>query len=136
MNKKELGIALKTELDKGYDIVRISKWAFKLFSEDPRVFNSEAREILQRLFSMQDDPQFEYTEQDLKSLSLELIKEGEKEELTSNDSHIYEKAEILDNDWLMCPHCQKAWELRNSFKFIECPNCNYKLYNPRNKELG
>ncbi len=49
MNKQEVGEALKAELEKGYDIVRISRWAFKLSSENLQELNPLIYEILEKI---------------------------------------------------------------------------------------
>ncbi len=79
MNKQLIGKELKSELAKGYDIVRISRWAFRVYSEDPRSLDPSLCEILESLFAMEDDPQFELTAEELSNLADRLIAEGEKE---------------------------------------------------------
>ncbi len=73
--KKKIGEALKGELRKGYDIARISRWAFHLFYNHTRELDVTEREVLEELFRMEDDPQFEYTERELKLLAEMLINE-------------------------------------------------------------
>ncbi len=73
-----LGEALKSELKKGYDIVRLSRWAFKVYSNNVRALTPCTNNVLQYLFSMEDDPQFEYTEDELHEISEMLIK-GEED---------------------------------------------------------
>jgi hypothetical protein len=75
MNKKKIGNELKEELLKGYDIIRISRWAFKIFSEE-RFLDLETRAILENLFSMEDDPQFELSQEELIQFADKLIYEG------------------------------------------------------------
>ncbi len=77
MNKQRLGEELKLQLEKGYDIVAISRWAYRIFSDNCRALDPSIREILEYLFSMEDDPQFEYTEQELNLLAEMLINEEE-----------------------------------------------------------
>lgn len=72
MNKQELGNQLKSLLIKEKDIKKISQWAFSLYSR-LRLLDPSMQEILECLFSMEDDPQFEYTEQELKLLAEMLI---------------------------------------------------------------
>ena len=75
-NNKKLGEELKIQLEDGYDIVKISRWAYKIFFNS-RFLDSSTEEILEYLFRMEDDPQFEYTEQELKLLAELLINEVE-----------------------------------------------------------
>lgn len=77
MNKQTLGKELDSQLKKGYDIVKISRWAYKLYSENIRFLDASTEEILECLFSMEDDPQFEYTEKELQLLAEKLLK-GER----------------------------------------------------------
>jgi hypothetical protein len=73
MNKQELGKQLKSFLAMESDIVKISRWAFKIYSNNRQNLDPSLREILECLFSMEDDPQFEYTEQELRLLAEKLI---------------------------------------------------------------
>ena len=73
-DRKKLGEELKLQLKKGYDIVRISRWAYTIFSNNRRFLDPSIEEILQYLFLMEDDPQFEYTEEEL-TLLAENLKE-------------------------------------------------------------
>ncbi len=77
MNKQRIGEELKLQLEKGYDIVKISRWAYKLFDENCCALDPPSREILQCLFSMEDDPQFEYAENELRLLAEKLISNEE-----------------------------------------------------------
>ena len=130
MNKQMIGKGLKSELARGYDIVRISRWAFRVYSEDPRSLDSSLREILESLFTMEDDPQFELTEEELSNLADKLVAEGEREELLIPVPDIKDKATELDEHWLMCPLCQEAWEEHSPYGMVRCPKCNNKLLNP------
>ena len=133
MNKQMIGKELKSELAKGYDIARISRWAFRVYSEDPRSLNSSLCEILESLFTMEDDPQFELTAEELSNLADKLIAEEEKEELSTPVSEIKDKATELGDHWLMCPLCQEAWEEYSVYGMLRCPKCNNKLHNPQFK---
>ena len=73
MNKKELGEQLKVLLKKEIDIVILSRWAFSIYSNNCRNLDPSMEEILEYLFSMEDDPQFELTEQELSLLAEMLI---------------------------------------------------------------
>jgi len=78
--KKKLGIELKNEISKGYDIVRISRWAHGIFLNNIRDLTPDVREILQLLFRMEDDPCFEFSKKELEMLAKGLI-EGSKDPL-------------------------------------------------------
>lgn len=76
-SKKKLGIALKEELNQGYNIERISNWADDLFISMRSERSSELEDILRYIFLMDAGPEFEYTEQELRLLAELLIKEEE-----------------------------------------------------------
>jgi hypothetical protein len=132
MNKQSIGKGLKKELLKGYDIVRISRWAFQIFSNE-RSLDSATRDILEKLFSMEDDPQFELSQEELTQLADKLIEEGEREDLEKPDPEIKETAVSIGDNWLMCPVCQEAWEDFLKYRMVRCPKCNTKLNNPKLK---
>jgi hypothetical protein len=133
MNKQMIGQELKAELAKGYDIIRISRWAFRVYSENQRSLDPSLSEILESLFAMEDDPQFELTVDELSNLAEKLIAEGEKEEFSSSVSEIKNIAIELGDLWLMCPLCQEAWEEHSAYSIVRCPKCNNKLHNPKFK---
>ena len=73
LTKQELGIVLRARLDQGYDVVKLSRWAYSLFFKNSERLISELDSVLEYLFSMEDDPQFEYTEEQLRVLAQLLI---------------------------------------------------------------
>jgi hypothetical protein len=123
MNKKALGEELKIEISKGFNIVRISQWAFQLYSENLNFLNSEICDILETLFSMEDDLQFELTKEQLEDLADRLILEGERDDLQQPDPGIKEKAQELEDSWVMCPLCQEAWRDNSRYAMLLCPKC-------------
>lgn len=74
-DNKKLGKELKTHLYFPFDIVKTSRWEYKIFSDNVRCLDSSTEEILEYLFRMENDPQFEYSEQELKVLAKMLINE-------------------------------------------------------------
>ena len=70
---QKLGIELNHELAKGYDIVRISKWALGIFHNNIRELNKVQRNVIEELLRMVDDSQFEYTNCELRFISKCLI---------------------------------------------------------------
>ena len=74
-SKKEIGEELKCELGKGYNIERISNWADSLYFSSRGNFSKELDDILRHIFIMDAGPEFEYTEQELRSLAELLINE-------------------------------------------------------------
>jgi hypothetical protein len=128
LNKQTIGKELKSELAKGYDIVRISRWAFRIFSEDPRSLDPALRATLENLFAMEDDPQFELTEEQLHALADRLIQEGEGARLRDAEPSI--TAVRLDDHWLFCPNCLDAWESDSREPKVICPKCDQIFLNP------
>jgi hypothetical protein len=73
--KKEIGKELKNQLEKKYNIERISNWAYDLFISLRGELSPELDDILDRISLMAAGPEFEYTEQELKLLAELLINE-------------------------------------------------------------
>lgn len=73
---EQLGWQLNYELSKGYDIVKISCWADSVHF-NTRNITPMQNEVLGYLMSMQNDPQFEFTEKELRWLA-ELLQNGEQ----------------------------------------------------------
>lgn len=130
MDKQFIGRKLKEKLSEGYDVVNISRWAFHIFS-NTRSLDSELRDILEQLFSMEDDPQFELTAEELTELAEKLIAEGERDTLGNPIPEIEEIAQSLGDNWFMCPICQEAWEDFSKYGMVRCPKCNNVLHNPK-----
>ena len=130
-SKKEIGENLKKELDKGYNIERISAWACDLLYIKMRNRPSpEIGDILDRISLMGAGPEFEYTEQELRLFAERLINEYTK----TPDLSIVKSAVQLDNIWLMCPDCIDAWEATTKDAMVICPKCNKAFHNPRYQE--
>lgn len=73
MEKTEFGKLLKSFLKKEQEIVKISRWVFRVYSNDVRNLDDSMTEIMESLFSMEDDPQFEYTIEELNTIADMLI---------------------------------------------------------------
>jgi len=129
-SKIKIGTLLRRELKSGYDIVKISRWAYRLYSEDPLSLTPDEDVLLQTLFSMEDDPQFEYTESELHALADKLIAEEERVEFSEPDPNVTEQATHLEDKWLVCPLCTEAWDSESVYPMVRCPKCQEKLYNP------
>lgn len=55
------------------------------------------------------------------------------EYLKMPDSKITETAIQGDSKWLICPHCNDAWESISSDAMVICPKCEHVCHNPRSK---
>ena len=75
LSKKEIGEELNHELNKGYDVSRISSWADHLSISLRHDRSLEINDILQNISLMDAGPEFEYTEQELRMLAKLLINE-------------------------------------------------------------
>lgn len=75
--KNKIGEELQKELEKGYNIERISNWADDLFISMRDKRSPELDNILRQIFIMDAGPEFEYTEQELRLLAELLINEEE-----------------------------------------------------------
>lgn len=71
--KKQLGKELKEKINLNYKPRQIGKWAFEIYFNNVKDFDSEMREIIQTLFMMEAGPEFEYTEAELELLAQKLI---------------------------------------------------------------
>ena len=51
------------------------------------------------------------------------------------DPAVSDTAEILEDDWILCPNCVDAWESQPSLDvLVKCPNCGSVLVNPKQIE--
>lgn len=73
MNKQEFGVLLKSFLLKEKNIVKISRWVFQIYLCHIKDLDNSMLEIMENLFSMEDDPQFELTTKELECLAEKLI---------------------------------------------------------------
>ncbi len=74
-SKKIIGEELKKELNKGYNIEKISTWACDLLVSIRSNSIDQLDSILDRISLMDAGPEFEYTEQELRLLAELLINE-------------------------------------------------------------
>ncbi len=72
LTAKELSRVLQAELDKGYDVVRIARVAFKLYQDYGAELTPDIDEKLLQLMAMEESPEFEFSEEELKGLVREL----------------------------------------------------------------
>jgi hypothetical protein len=73
--KRRFGAELILELEKGFNIQKLSKWADYIdYNHEGELEDEELQEIIRSIGAMSLDPQFEYTEEQLLGLGLKLIK--------------------------------------------------------------
>lgn len=68
LTRAEFGRALKEELKKGYDVVRIARWAYELHS-NATDFEAGLEAAILRVIAMEEGSEFELSEEDLGRLS-------------------------------------------------------------------
>jgi hypothetical protein len=82
-----------------------------------------------------DDPNYydKLTDGDKREVSL-FKAYKEKMYFEFSDSIISDTAQIGDKEWLICPCCIDAWQLKNDKDaLVKCPKCQKILNNPRYK---
>jgi hypothetical protein len=67
--KKQFALELKEQLNCGYDIDRISQWAYLMSLEHYRDIESGLLEIMEDIEIMGAGPEFELTEQEIKQFA-------------------------------------------------------------------
>jgi hypothetical protein len=76
--QKDFGLALNKKLKKEpFDIVNISRWCSRIYFDHLKELDDKLYKLIFELSTMEDDPQFEYTKQELESLAEELINNDE-----------------------------------------------------------
>lgn len=76
-SRKELGRALKIQLEKPFDVVQLSRWAERIFSTYSRELSPDLDELTMILSSMEHGPEFEYTKEELSLIADNLMNEEE-----------------------------------------------------------
>ena len=69
---KTLSDSLRRELDNGYDVVRIAQVAFRIYQEYGRELTPDLDGIILQLMAMEEGPEFEFSENELRVLIEEL----------------------------------------------------------------
>ncbi|MDR3624750.1 MAG: hypothetical protein P4L16_06390 [Chlamydiales bacterium] len=132
--KKELGKELKANLSDPYDPDRIARWADHVRYTYRRELSNELYDMIDTLTTMSCGPEFVLPQEEVRSFAEQLITEGEREELGEALPEIEEIAQdLLEDNWLMCPLCQEAWQDYSKYAMVYCPKCNNKLHNPKFK---
>ncbi|MDP2572699.1 hypothetical protein Q8W40_10940 [Vibrio penaeicida] len=72
LTANELSSVLQAELDKGYDVVRIARVAFQLYQDYGVELTPDIDEKLLQLMAMEEGPEFEFLEEELRGLVREL----------------------------------------------------------------
>ncbi|MCD4823527.1 MAG: hypothetical protein K8S55_02890 [Phycisphaerae bacterium] len=76
-SREQFGRELLVEIDKGYDPTRIAEWAFsKLMDPDVRINDQELYGTMTGIMAMEEGPEFEYDEDQIRALAQQLIAGG------------------------------------------------------------
>jgi len=71
-SKQQFGKELLEELDKGFNITRIARWAFSVRLEHCREFETGLDDVVMSVVAMEEGPEFEYSESELRSMAVDL----------------------------------------------------------------
>jgi hypothetical protein len=75
--KKQFGHALEEKLNLGYDAVRIARWAFdQVFIAPDIKLEDGLRSVLLKIIAMEQGPEFEFSEPELRDLAHELMEQA------------------------------------------------------------
>lgn len=88
--RQQIGEELKNELAKGYDIDRISHWAFELEDKTQGERDKEVSTLINALCIMPGGPEYEYSENEL-NMICEMLLQGEKDPIKIIDNMRCEK---------------------------------------------
>ena len=71
---QDFGRELLAEIDKDYDTIRLAKWAFsKYMDPEVKVEDSKVDDAMMTIVAMEEGPEFEYSEAELREFAQKLI---------------------------------------------------------------
>lgn len=77
----DFGRELLTEIARGYDPVRIAQWAFsKIMNPNIKIENPEPYLTILTVMTMEEGPEFEYSESELRALAEKFLRKGGQDE--------------------------------------------------------
>lgn len=65
----DFGTDLLREIDRGYDVVRLARWAMQLYSDRCRDFDGGVKDAVTEVVVMEEGPEFEMTEEELRAFA-------------------------------------------------------------------
>ena len=72
--KAEFGRDLLSQIEDGYDPVRIARWAFSKFMDpDAGIRDKELSDLILEVVVMEEGPEFEYSEEELRQFAERLV---------------------------------------------------------------
>lgn len=72
--KAQFGKELKQELTKDFDVVHLSRWAYRKYLEKTSQLENGVDEVMMKIVAMEEGPEFEYTKEELIELANDLQK--------------------------------------------------------------
>ncbi len=71
----QFGLDLLCETEKGFDVVRISRWAYERYLSRSRDVGPETKVNMMKIVAMEEGPEFEMDEGELKQFARRLIEQ-------------------------------------------------------------
>ena len=71
---QDFGQDLLQELEQGFNVVRLSRWAMRLYSDPDRDHNDAVDDAVMEVVVMEEGPEFEMSEQELRDFAERLVK--------------------------------------------------------------
>ena len=69
--RKDFGKDLMAELDKDFDVARLSRWAMSVYTDRCRETDAELDKTIMSIIAMEEGPEFEFSEQELRQMANE-----------------------------------------------------------------
>lgn len=70
--KKDFALGLSQQLDSGYEVVRVARWAYQEYLTHCRELEHGLKPNIMKVVAMEEGPQFEMTEQEIRNFAVEL----------------------------------------------------------------
>jgi hypothetical protein len=71
--KSDFGKALLEQLNKGYDIIKLSDWAFSIHMSRCGEFADGVQDVVMQIVAMREGPEFEFSESELRDYAKNLL---------------------------------------------------------------
>ena len=63
---RDFATGLAQELDKGFDIIRLSRWAYATYLRHARELEEGLSDMMMQVIAMEEGPEFEFVEEELR----------------------------------------------------------------------
>ena len=70
--RRDFGKDSMAELEKGYDVVGLSRWAMSVYMKRCHETEAKLDKIIMSIVAMEEGPEFEFSEQELRQMANEL----------------------------------------------------------------